>query len=220
MGESVRYSRRWTAEKLEDEGRDCALRDKLLSSERHGYERVVLACKAYEQAESLEDGDRTCGYQHEQPSWQCLPLKWTELMPWPKPMYGGLAPRRRAPAEVEGTFLPFGPLSLPFGSEWILPTSELSSNHDQQGAQRQTRIAEHNGLLLHARVYTIALLSGDTLHRSEAHQDCRLPRLTPHLPINLHPRPSPSPAHPDPRDTSELSVLTFRPLIGRASAVP
>jgi hypothetical protein len=81
MSEGVRYSRRLTAENNEDESRDCALRDKLLSSELHEYKRVVLVRKAYEQAESLENGDTNCGYQHEQSSWCCLLSKWTDLMP-------------------------------------------------------------------------------------------------------------------------------------------
>lgn len=81
MREGVRYSRRLTAEKHEDESRDCALRDKLLSSEWHKYERVVLVRKAYEQAESLENGDTNCGYHHEQSSSYCWLSKWTDLMP-------------------------------------------------------------------------------------------------------------------------------------------
>jgi hypothetical protein len=77
----------------------------------------------------------------------------------------------------------------------------------------QTRFAGHNCLRLRVRVYKIALLPGDTPERSEARQTRRPPRLTPHLPINLHPRPSPSTAHPDPRDIVKLSVLTSRPLL-------
>lgn len=130
-----------------------------------------------------------------------------------KSKYGDLALTRRAPAEVGGTFLPFGPLSLPFGSEWILPTSELSKQ------SRPTRCPEADALctprLFAPLCSSIHDRAASWWHPWETRSSSgslssKADTTSPDQPASSS---LPSTAHPDRRDTVKLSVLTSRPLL-------